>query len=60
MKCRVETIDGTWHDKIPAWIKWATQVSPCLCMHVHTVVERTRLGARHVRTHVHTCAHTQS
>ncbi|WIA23688.1 hypothetical protein OEZ85_000382 [Tetradesmus obliquus] len=25
IKCRVETIDGTWVEKIPAWIKWATQ-----------------------------------
>ncbi len=25
MKCRLETCDGQWQDKIPAWIKWATQ-----------------------------------
>lgn len=25
VKCRVETIDGQWVEKIPAWIKWATQ-----------------------------------
>jgi hypothetical protein len=26
VKCRVETINGSWVEKIPAWIKWATQV----------------------------------
>jgi hypothetical protein len=26
IKCRVETISGSWVEKIPAWIKWATQV----------------------------------
>eukprot|EP00878_Enallax_costatus_P000275 GHUV01000346.1.p1 GENE.GHUV01000346.1~~GHUV01000346.1.p1 ORF type:complete len:864 (+),score=177.11 GHUV01000346.1:148-2739(+) len=25
IKCRVETIDGQWVEKIPAWIKWSTQ-----------------------------------
>lgn len=25
VKCRVELIDGAWVEKIPAWIKWATQ-----------------------------------
>lgn len=25
VKCRVETISGAWVEKIPAWIKWATQ-----------------------------------
>ncbi|EFJ46288.1 1,4-alpha-glucan branching enzyme II, partial [Volvox carteri f. nagariensis] len=25
VKCRLETADGHWMDKIPAWIKWATQ-----------------------------------
>jgi 1,4-alpha-glucan branching enzyme len=25
IKCRVETISGSWVEKIPAWIKWATQ-----------------------------------
>ncbi|KAF5835129.1 glycoside hydrolase superfamily [Dunaliella salina] len=25
IKCRLETADGQWVDKIPAWIKWATQ-----------------------------------
>ncbi len=36
MKVRVETAYGEWVERIPAWIKWATQVntahlsSPCL------------------------------
>ncbi len=25
MKARIETASGEWQDKIPAWIKWATQ-----------------------------------
>ena len=25
LKCRVQLADGAWADKIPAWIKWATQ-----------------------------------
>ena len=25
VKCRVELADGTWADRIPAWVKWATQ-----------------------------------
>jgi hypothetical protein len=25
VKCRVELADGSWADRIPAWIKWATQ-----------------------------------
>lgn len=26
IKCRLETPDGAWVERIPAWIKWATQV----------------------------------
>ena len=25
LKCRLETPDGQWVERIPAWIKWATQ-----------------------------------
>lgn len=25
IKCRIELVDGSWAEKIPAWIKWATQ-----------------------------------
>lgn len=25
MKARIEGADGSWQDKIPAWIKWSTQ-----------------------------------
>ncbi len=25
IKCRLETPDGQWVERIPAWIKWATQ-----------------------------------
>jgi hypothetical protein len=25
VKCRLEAADGQWVEKIPAWIKWATQ-----------------------------------
>lgn len=27
MKARIETAYGEWVDRIPAWIKWATQVT---------------------------------
>ncbi len=26
MKARVETAYGEWVERIPAWVKWATQV----------------------------------
>jgi hypothetical protein len=26
LKARLETADGAWVERIPAWIKWATQV----------------------------------
>ncbi len=25
LKARIETADGSWVERIPAWIKWATQ-----------------------------------
>jgi 1,4-alpha-glucan branching enzyme len=25
IKCRLECADGSWNEKIPAWVKWATQ-----------------------------------
>lgn len=33
MKARVETAYGEWVERIPAWAKWATQVS----MHLHAI-----------------------
>ena len=31
VKARVETAYGEWVERIPAWIKWATQVRiPCI------------------------------
>lgn len=49
VKCRVETIDGTWVEKIPAWIRWVTLSSGmrCCVMPLYcTVDSRPRSGAK--------------
>lgn len=54
MKARLETAYGEWVERIPAWIRWATQVCPQLsCVTPgNTIVASTPLHWLESKLHV--------